>query len=571
MKYLWLGILFFAAAYLIPAAGRPMMRPDEFRYAEIPHEMLESGDFVTPRLLGARYFEKPVLGYWLVAASFRVFGENRFSLRLPMALAAGLTALLIGLWVRREKRDDGAGCFAALLYLSSALAFALGTTAVLDAPLCLFTTATIICARMAVTTERWNFERSILLVLCGVCAGLGFLTKGFVAWAVPGCVVAVWLLWEKRFRVFLWLPWLPLAVLAATILPWVWAIHRADADFWHYFIVVEHFQRFRADAGTQHPEPLWYFVPVLLATVFPAALAALPGLAAGGKAWKALWRDPVWRFAFCGFLPPFLFFSASSGKLATYILPCYPFLAVLAALPTVGALRSGERGALLTQRATFDALGWILFVGGSGCAALGLALLPPVSLYRVFPELEGGWSFFVLIGVAAVAGGIALIRLRTGTPARRSAGFFAALALIGAATAAMPDFGSDKMPARDLAALRDSGEFDAKTMLPVTYGQLGHSVAWIMNRSDTRLIRSLGEMAYGEKRARREGEKPLFRNDREFSELLGRSDRPEVVYFTLVDSDISKNFKVFPHRHVVRRSMRAVVFPPASRPAPPAR
>ena len=64
---------------------------------------------------------------------------------------------------------------------------------------------------------------------------------------------------------------------------------------------------------------------------------------------------------------------------------------------------------------------------------------------------------------------------------------------------------------------------------------------------------------------------PLFRNDREFSELLGRSDRPEVVYFTLVDSDISKNFKVFPHRHVVRRSLRALVFPPASRPAPPAR
>ena len=95
MKYLWLGILFFAAAYLVPAAGRPMMRPDEFRYAEIPREMLESGDFVTPRLLGARYFEKPVLGYWLVAASFRVFGENRFALRLPMALAAGLTALLI--------------------------------------------------------------------------------------------------------------------------------------------------------------------------------------------------------------------------------------------------------------------------------------------------------------------------------------------------------------------------------------------------------------------------------------------------------------------------------------------
>lgn len=568
MKYLFWGLLFFAVAYLIPVSGRPMMRPDEFRYAEIPREMLESGDFVTPRLLRARYFEKPVLGYWLVAASFRVLGENRFALRLPMALAAGMTALLLGMWVRREKRDDEAGFFAALLYLSSALAFALGTTAVLDAVLCLFTTATIICARMAVTTENRGFERAVWLFLCGVCAGLGFLTKGFVAWAVPGSAVAVWLLWERRFKALLYLPFLPSAALAATIFPWVWAVHRADADFWHYFIVVEHFQRFRNVAASQHPEPFWFFIPVLLGTVFPAAAAVFSGFAAGGGVWKRAWRDPVWRFALCGFLPPFIFFSVSSGKLATYILPCYPFLALLAALPTLDALRSGGRGALLAQRVTFDVLGWLMLVGGSGCTALGLALLPPVSLSRVFPELDGAWGFFVLIGLAAVTGGVMLIRLRAAASRRRLAGFFAALALAGAATAAMPDFASDKMPERDLAALRDSGEFDPASILPVTYGQLGHSVAWMLKRSDVRLIRSLGEMEYGEKRAREAKETPLFYNNREFAELLRRADRPPVVYFTLSDSDIPAPFNACPHRRVVRRSLQALVFPA---PVPPVR
>lgn len=536
MKHLLWGVLFFVLAYLVPAGGRPMIRPDEFRYAEIPHEMLESGDFVTPKLLQVKYFEKPVLGYWLIAASFRLLGENRFSLRLPMALATGMTALLILLWIRRETRDAKAGGFAALLFLSSGLTFALGTTAVLDAILCLFTTATIIAARMAVTTERRPFERVIWLVLCGICAGLGFLTKGFVAWAVPGSAILVWLLWEKRFKALLWLPYLPLVALAATVFPWAWAIHRADADFWHYFVVVEHFQRFRNVAESQHPEPFWYFVPILLATVFPAAFAAFSGFAAGREVWKRIWRDPVWRFALCGFLPPFLFFSASNGKLATYILPCYPFLAVLAALPTLAALRGEVRGALLTQRLTFDILGWGVLAGGAGSAALGLALLPPVSLYRFVPELEGAWGFFLLFGAVGAVGGIALLRLRAARPERRLAGFFALFALAGAASAALPDFGVDKMPERYLRRLAADEGFDSKRVLIFTNGQMGHAVAWIFRRPDTLLMNSAGEMDYGVAAAKREGKLKLL-TLREVEKLLRRPDRPEVVYFASYDPE----------------------------------
>ena len=278
MKYFYCGALFFILAYLLPISSRPLLRPDEFRYGEIPREMLASGDFMIPRLLGVRYFEKPVLGYWLTAASFRLLGENRFALRLPMALAVGCTALLLGLWIRRERRDPELALFAALFFLSTGLAFALGTTAVLDGILCLFTTATILCARLAVCTERWNFERAAWLVLCGVTAGLGFMTKGLVAWAVPGLTVGVWLLWEKRFTVFLWLPWIPLAALAVTVFPWVRGAHCADADFWRYFIVVEHFQRFNEEVGSQHPEPFWYFIPVLLGTVSRRRWRRFPAL-----------------------------------------------------------------------------------------------------------------------------------------------------------------------------------------------------------------------------------------------------------------------------------------------------
>ena len=135
----------------------------------------------------------------------------------------------------------------------------MGTTAVLDGILCLFTTATLLCVHQAVVSEKWDFERQVWLVLAGVTAGLGFMTKGFVAWAVPGSATVAWLIWTRRWKAFLWLPWIPLVALAATVLPWALAIHRADADFWNYFIVVEHFQRFRDHADTQHAEPFWFY------------------------------------------------------------------------------------------------------------------------------------------------------------------------------------------------------------------------------------------------------------------------------------------------------------------------
>ena len=563
MRYLYFGILFFVLAYLLPIWGRPMLRPDEFRYAEIPYEMIESGDFIVPRLLKARYFEKPVLGYWLVAASFKCLGYSRFALRLPMALAAGATALLLALWVRREKSDSELAAFAALLYLASGLAIALGISAVLDSILCLFTTATVICCRMAVTTERWNFERTLWLILGGISAGLGFLTKGLVAWAIPGSAILVWLLWEKRFKTLLWLPWIPLAALAVTVFPWAWAIHRADADFWNYFIVVEHFQRFRNHADTQHPEPFWFYIPLFLGTIFPAALAALPACGGGKTFWKNIWRDRFWRFALTAFLMPFIFLSASSGKLVTYILPCFPFAALTMAIPAMQALREKAPLALSIQKWTVILLGRLLPAAGAGSVVFGAGLLPSAGIPRLIPELEGAGGFFIVIGIAGIAGGILMIRGRRRSVRSQLQRFFAAVAIAIAPIALLPDFGSSKMPERDLRELAAAGEFDTRTALIFTYGQMGHSAAFLLKRPDTRLITSRGEMAYGETRARKEHEPPLLLNRREFSDLLKRSDRPDVVYITIFDRDIPKYVTAFPHRRLRRRELELLIFPPA--------
>ena len=116
---------------------------DEARYAEIPREMIASADWVVPHLDGLRYFEKPVVGYWLTALSMLIFGDNAFGVRFSSALAVGLTALLVYWLVRRETGEIAAAVCSCLAYLTSVLVVVVGTANLLDTMFTAFATASI--------------------------------------------------------------------------------------------------------------------------------------------------------------------------------------------------------------------------------------------------------------------------------------------------------------------------------------------------------------------------------------------------------------------------------------------
>ena len=140
IKLTALAVFACALVYFGGLWQRPLLAPDEIRYAEIPREMLFSGDFAVPRLNGLTYYEKPALGYWLIAASMKLFGGNRFAVRFPSALFTLLSALAVwGLAVRGSDRRTGAAAVA--LFLASGLVFAVGTSAVLDPFFSFFVTA----------------------------------------------------------------------------------------------------------------------------------------------------------------------------------------------------------------------------------------------------------------------------------------------------------------------------------------------------------------------------------------------------------------------------------------------
>ncbi|MBN2594292.1 MAG: phospholipid carrier-dependent glycosyltransferase [Sedimentisphaerales bacterium] len=224
-------VLFFLS-YILPLGMRPMVIPDETRYAEISHEMLNTGDWIVRKLDGLRYFEKPVLGHWLNAASQYLFGQDAFAVRLPSALAVGFSALAVFLLAYRFTGGYPAGPLAAATFLTSLEVFAIGTFCVLDSVFSQFITATMVTFYFA-WEEKASRKKYAFLALSGMFCGLAFLTKGFLAFVLPAMVILPFAIWEHRAKELPAFCWMPLTTAVLVALPWTVAIYFRENDFWH--------------------------------------------------------------------------------------------------------------------------------------------------------------------------------------------------------------------------------------------------------------------------------------------------------------------------------------------------
>ena len=324
-KFNLLILCFFLFFYILPLGFRPIFIPDESRYAEIPREMIASGDWIVPHLNGLRYFEKPVMGYWLNAISIKMFGENAFAVRFPSAMATGLSAFIIFLLVRRFSNRNFLGSITAVIFLTCFEVYGVGTFNVLDSMLAMFVTAAMASFFFAYTADTSSRKKQGFLFLFGVFCGLAFLTKGFLAFAVPVLVIVSFTIWERRFKELFFTPWIPIVGAVLVALPWAIMIYHNEPDFWHYFIWTEHVKRFMSE-NAQHSQSFMYFFLLLPAAALPWTFL-FPAVILGLK--KTGFKNSMDRYAVCWFFFPFLFFSIAKGKLLTYILPCFPPLAIL--------------------------------------------------------------------------------------------------------------------------------------------------------------------------------------------------------------------------------------------------
>jgi hypothetical protein len=317
-------LLLLPGVLLYPCLSFYLFEPDEGRYAQIPREMLQRGDWVVPHLLGEPYLDKPPLCYWLVALSYAIFGVHDWSARLVPALAVHLTVLLTYLLGRRSLGERTAFWGALLLTLAPGF-LGMGRLLILDGLLALWVTLAVLAAFEAVRAgplrRRW-------WVLAAAACGLGVLTKGPVI--VLLVLPPLWL-YRRLTPDAAPLSWRALAAFAAVVaavpLPWYVAVCARSPDFAAHFFWEHNVMRFLAPFD--HLEPIWFYGPVLLWGLLPVTLLAWPLLRFLGGAAAAPHRCPALGFVLLAGGWCVLFFSLSGCKLPTYILPALPLLALV--------------------------------------------------------------------------------------------------------------------------------------------------------------------------------------------------------------------------------------------------
>ena len=310
---------------------RKLTRPDEGRYAEIAREMVATGDWVTPRLNGIKYFEKPPLQYWATAAAYRVFGEHEWTARWWPAVT-GLGTILLVFLAGRRLFGPAAGWCSALVLASCVAHVGLGHMNTLDMGLTFFMTGTLLAFLLAQQAGASAAERRNWSLAAWACAALAVLSKGLIGIVLPGAMLAAYVLLQRDFSLLRGLQWrggLSLFLIIAA--PWFVLVQHANPEFARFFFVHEHFERFLTE-GHLRVQPWWYFFPMLAAGMLPWLTLLPQALIRGWRIHPSPAAFHPARFLLIWAVVVFAFFSASGSKLPSYILPVFPALALLTGL-----------------------------------------------------------------------------------------------------------------------------------------------------------------------------------------------------------------------------------------------
>jgi 4-amino-4-deoxy-L-arabinose transferase-like glycosyltransferase len=328
------GFLFFFGL-----ANFGLLGADEPRYAQIGREMLERGDWVTPRLHGEVWLEKPVLYYWFEMVIYKLFGVTDWAARLPAALLGALLVAAIYIFIRRFRR--GAEMEAAIITSSSVAIFAFARGVSTDMPLAVFFSIAMLgwWAAMESGQRRW------LLVFYAAMA-LAALAKGPVAVFLAGLIIAVLAIITRDSKLLirtLWIPGIALFLLLA--LPWYVLVQLRNPQFFSEFILSHNLARFSTGVF-RHTRPFWFFIPVLLLGLLPWTSFAVAGAASAYRTWKTA-PDRYRLFLLLWAALPVIFFSLSQSKLPGYILPAMPAWTLLAADYLQARANEGKKISLL--------------------------------------------------------------------------------------------------------------------------------------------------------------------------------------------------------------------------------
>ena len=392
-------VLAFSSFLLFFKLGdRSFRNPDEGRYAEIAKEMVVDNNWVEPRLYGVDYLKKPILFYWLVAASFKIGGFTEFAGRFVPALFS-LLGILITFGFARKVFDSKTALFASLILASNFWYLQVGRYLIIDAVFSFFVVAGLYAFYLGVSQVRLKL---LYYSLFYACAALSFLSKGVPGIAIPGIAVILYLGFIKRSLK----PLKEMHLIAGAFifllltLPWFISISLKKPDFINLFFFHEQLARF-VSKNFEHQEPWYYYFLILAAVLMPWTFFLRPIKALmSGKA-ASVNRERV-LFLLLSSAGIILFFSLAKGKLATYILPMMPLLSIVIGNGWVEWSNSGKVG-LFLKRTAITVFGLIFL------SAVVFILAVPHVYLEVWNELPEGMMRYLRLVAGTLAAGSVLV------------------------------------------------------------------------------------------------------------------------------------------------------------------
>jgi len=338
---LWSVPLVLVVVYICLFSGLGalgLVGPDEPRYAAIARAMAETHDWVTPRLWGTPWFEKPVLYYWAAGIAMRIFGVNEFAARLPSALGALLAVMAVA-WTALRSYGVGAAWYGLLMLPTSVAMIAFARAATPDM---LF--AGMLTAAMAVAGEMLQKSRPgpALRIAFGFSLGAAVLAKGPAAVVLAGGATLLWAGLSREWRApFRFLHPLVITAFCVTALPWYVLCALRNPDFLRVFLWHHNFERYLTPVF-EHPQPFWFFGYVLLLALIPW-IWVFCTLCTRIKFNKSQMNSHSALIG-CWIVFTVFFFSLSESKLPSYILPAIPLLFVLLGREVARSFERGGKG-----------------------------------------------------------------------------------------------------------------------------------------------------------------------------------------------------------------------------------
>lgn len=314
--------------YTLWLGSYPLFTPDEGRYSEVAREMVATGDFITPRVNGVAFLDKPALYYWLQAIAIQLFGIKEWALRLFPALIGVLSCLMMYICGRRLF-DRRTGLLSAIILASTPLYFGGAHYANLDLEVAALISCSLLCFITGVMSK--DKSRNLFLFAAYIFAALAFLTKGLIGFAFPSLIALSWMFLGERWDALRNIHLMKgIALAIAIVLPWYILVQLANPQFLHFFFITQQVTRFLSKAEFNNPTPFWFYAPVILLGFFPWTIFFIQAMY---KHVRNVLRDKahhqVELYLLLWIAIIFIFFSIPKCKMIGYILPIFPPIALL--------------------------------------------------------------------------------------------------------------------------------------------------------------------------------------------------------------------------------------------------